>query len=523
LAFEYLAYPYEIAGFLLGSYAVLYSLLGLALLTLLVQWPFIKPLRTAIRTRLRRKQRAKVLLGTLVWLLVLLPLLFKGPFGTRDSRYMDDLASNGFFNVLHIMTIQEDRFAPFYPSMEAGDALALSKQQVNSSNTQFSAGPDSPVPFSHYVDNGEKPRNLNVVLVIEESFGSLYTESAYAQRHISPNLQKLRKEGLYFNNLFATGTRTARGLEAILTSLPPLAGGATIKREQSEGMGSLATVLNEAGYHSSFFYAGHSRFDSIGPFTASIGFDEVLDIRQIEDQSFTTVWGVADEYLFGQALKYMDQQSDSEEQEPQFLTLLTVSNHIPYDIPEGRIDPERPAASNERSAAYADWAFYQFIEQAREKPWFDNTVFVFVADHAPRIDSDGFIPATNYRIPLLFYSPANIQPKELATLGSSIDLGPTLLGLLGISYQSSFFGADLNRVDPNAGRALMEHNFAMALMEPQDEENKMTVLMHKEPPRAYRLTEGDAQVAVSVDKPSLDKTIAIFQTAHQLFYSQQYK
>ena len=136
---------------------------------------------------------------------------------------------------------------------------------------------------------------------------------------------------------------------------------------------------------------------------------------------------------------------------PVLLTLMTVSNHRPYKFPETHVKWDDSIGRIQNTARYAQWAFVDFVNRARSKPWFDDTVFVFVADHSVKINGAARIPVHSFRIPILFYSPKHIAPGRNDTLGAQIDLFPTLLGMLGFSYDSPFFGIDLMRVPKGWG------------------------------------------------------------------------
>src|SRR5262249_12126615 len=154
-----------------------------------------------------------------------------------------------------------------------------------------------------------------------------------------------------------------------------------------------------------------------------------------------------DEYLFSEALRQLDRHDATGR--PLFLAMLTVSNHRPYSYPAGRIAFDPEARKKEYSAAYADWALGDFIDRARSHPWFDDTVVVVIGDHGPKVWGAAQVPVEAFRVPLLFYAPRLLKPATVATLGSSMDVAPTLLGLLGWRYESPFFGVDLMRVPAN--------------------------------------------------------------------------
>jgi phosphoglycerol transferase MdoB-like AlkP superfamily enzyme len=150
---------------------------------------------------------------------------------------------------------------------------------------------------------------------------------------------------------------------------------------------------------------------------------------------------------------------------PFYTLVLSVSNHRPFRFPETAIHPEPGLNRRENAVRYADDALGRFMRQARSHAFFDNTLFVLMGDHGARVYGAAEIPLPSYEVPILFYAPAAIPAGgRIDVLASSLDVPPTILGVLGMSYDSKFFGHDLFRIDPAAGRALMTHNNEIALM-----------------------------------------------------------
>jgi phosphoglycerol transferase MdoB-like AlkP superfamily enzyme len=284
------------------------------------------------------------------------------------------------------------------------------------------------------------------------------------REHIYPPFTRLSKVGLFLTNVYALGQRSVRGLEGILASFTPIPGISTARRPGSRGMHSLPHVLKQFGYQRAMLYGGHAAFENMGPFWWGIGFDRVWDQNDITHQSFSTSWGVSNEDLFAEALDPMDEQVNGEQ--PFLLTMFTVSNHRPYKFPQTHIQWDPALGNRANTARYADWAFGNFIEKARTRPWFDDTIFVFVADHGHKVNGPAQIHLHRYRIPSLIYSPKHVMAREISTLTAQIDLTPTLLVIWGMSYESSFFGVDALRVPPDQGRIVVAHNFSVALGRP---------------------------------------------------------
>lgn len=518
IAVNYLVFPREVVGNIRESFNLgIYLPLVLAVAGLLyaaLRRPLARALDAAAAgPRTRMSAVALAALGAGLGLLHVLP---EDPF---LDRTVNEIAHNALHSLLRAGLTNDEKFDGLYRTLPEARARALARELVAQDNTRFLPPGDAP-GLLRRVDNGDAPRRLNVVLAIEESFGSIYVDGLdnASGESISPRLSALARDGLLFTNVYATGNRTVRGLEALLTSFPPIPGIATTRRAGSEGMHSLPFLLRRHGYRTAFLYGGRAAFDNMGHYWSTIGFERVLEQRDVAEAGFKTIWGVADEYLFGEALRRMDEMTGAGG--PVFLSLLTVSNHRPYTYPAGRIDKDPARKRKENSATYADWAFGDFVEKARAKPWFRDTIFVFVGDHGPRVYGAAQVPVPSYRVPLLFYAPAHVAPGRNATLGSSMDMGPTLLGLLGISHDSPFFGVDLRRVPPGGGRVAMEHNFAVAL----GDGRSAAMLLPGRQSRGWAMRPGPSElVPLAGADPALEeRAIALYQTAHRLFYGRRY-
>ncbi|MBL8698073.1 MAG: sulfatase-like hydrolase/transferase [Alphaproteobacteria bacterium] len=519
IAVNYLIFPREVIGNIRESFnlAILLPLVALLAGSLYagLRRPLVAALAAApgraIRIRLCAAAMAALGLGaTTAWVVPLDPFL---------DRTVNEVARNGLHSLLHAGLTNDEKFDGLYPTLPDAEANRLARRLVAQDNTRF-LQPDDRLGLVRRVDNGAAARRLNVVLVIEESFGSVYVDGLdnNGPESISPRLTALARDGLLFTNVYATGNRTVRGLEALLTSFPPIPGISTTRRAGSEGMDSLPFLLKRFGYQTAFLYGGRAAFDNMGHYWSTIGFDRVLEQRDIAEVGFKTIWGAADEFLFGEALRRLDSMTATGT--PVFLSLLTVSNHRPYVYPAGRIAKDPAQKRKENSASYADWAFGDFIERARGHAWFKDTVFVFIGDHGPRVYGAAQVPVPSYRVPLLFYAPAHVAPERNDALGSSMDMAPTLLGLLGLSYDSPFFGVDLRRVPPGGGRVAMEHNFSIALGDGRN----VAMLLPGRQQRGWSMRPGPQELVPQPepDRALVDQAIGLYQTAHRLFYSRHY-
>ncbi|MBK5513631.1 MULTISPECIES: LTA synthase family protein [unclassified Pseudomonas] len=516
IAVDYLVYSDEVLNNLLESYPIGTLLSMLAVLALVLSFVLRKAFNAALDAPLPPLRRR--LFNALALLIVAglsMQLLSQdAPRAQGGNAYQNELASNGPYQFFAAFRNNELDYPQFYKSLPPDVVAKQIRAELSEPNAQF-VGQD-PQDIRRNIDNPGTPRKPNIVLVTIESFSAKYMGSNGDERNLTPNLDALRKQSLYFNNFYATGTRTDRGLEAITLAIPPTPGRSIVKRVGREsGFASLGQQLNAVGYDSVFVYGGRGYFDNMNAFFSGNGY-RVVDQSSVDESEihFKNAWGMADEDLYNQTLKLAD--ADYAKQQPFLLQLMTTSNHRPYTYPENRIDIK---SGNGRDGAvkYTDYAIGQFLEQARKKPWFDNTIFVFVADHTAGSAGKEDLPISNYQIPLFIYAPKLIDARETAQLASQIDLAPTLLGLLNMDYQSTFFGRNLLQDNPLPPRVVVGNYQHLGLFDGKD----LAILSPRQGLRRHddALTESRESKAEASD-PLITRAITYYQTASYGFKQQ---
>ncbi|MDD2734975.1 MAG: LTA synthase family protein [Desulfuromonadaceae bacterium] len=310
---------------------------------------------------------------------------------------------------------------------------------------------------SRIIQPGGVEKRLNIVLVIEESMSAEYLTAFGSTmgltKGLTPNLDKLGEESLSFSHLYATGTRTVRGLEALTLSMPPLPGTSIVKRPDNENFVSWGSVMKEKGYDNKFIYAGHGYFDNMNYFYEHNGFTAIDRTNfSKEEITFTNAWGVCDEDLFLKVIKEADRSYA--DKKPFFSVVMTTSNHRPFTYPEGKIDiPSHTGRAG--GVKYADYAIGRLLAEAKKKAWFNDTLFIVVADHCAGSAAKLALPVKNYEIPLFIYAPSHIKPRVVDRMMSQIDVAPTVLSLLGMKYTSAFIGKNILTSDPWTDRAFI--------------------------------------------------------------------
>jgi len=470
IAVDYLVYTREVVGNIRESYPLPALLAAVAVIAAgIVALGHRRLVAAAGGPAVRWRGRVAVAAG-LAACAVGVTLL---PLDERRERLADagarELAGNGYHDFFRALRNNDLDYGRFYAMLEPAEltrvlhhALAVPPKTGPVLAPAASVGPGGASGDRRGGRHIERPvipsgpvRPMHVVLVSIESLGADYVESLGGRPALTPNLDRLGREGLLFTRLYATGLRTVRGLEALTLSMPPTPGHAVPMRRNVPPLQSLGSVLREHGYESLYVYGGYAIFDNMRSFFEGNGY-EVVDRSAVPSAEIVheNIWGVADEHLFAQAIREMDVRT--RDGRKVFAHVMTTSNHRPFTYPDGRIDI--PSGSGRDGAVkYTDWAIGTFLREASTRPWFADTLFVLVADHTSNGRGRTDLPPVNYHIPMVFYAPKHIVPGRLEHLASQIDVAPTVLGFLGLPYQSQFFGHDLFGADAARGRALLSN------------------------------------------------------------------
>ncbi|RNC69177.1 MAG: alkaline phosphatase family protein [Desulfuromonadales bacterium] len=509
IAVDYLIYTNEVAGNIKESYP-LAPILSCVFAAALVLTALLRRTidRTAALTFDGRRRRLGAAL--LVAPLFPLALLSISSATISPNRYANELAANGIYSLVAAFHHNELDFTRFYRTLDERQALALLRTRVTESNNRF-ADPSSP-RFTRTIGSQGQERRLNVIVVVEESLSAEFLNFTGDQRGLTPSLDRLAKESLLFTHLYATGTRTIRGLESLTLSIPPLPGTSIVKRPDNGNFRSWGEIMKEKGYDTKYIYAGYGYFDSMNAFFSGNGFSIVDRTNFAQDEiSFANIWGVCDEDLFLKTIK--EARASHKAGRPFFSMVMTTSNHRPYTYPEGRIDIP-PKTGREGGVKYADHAIGRLIEEARKEPWFKDTVFVFVADHCHSSAGKIELPVKKYEIPLLVYSPGNIRPGRVDRMMSQIDVAPTVLGLLNFSYTTDFLGRDILKADHQPERSFIATYQKLGYLQG----DRLLILG---PQKEAELLRFDRQTGVTqplpMDNRILEEGLAWYQGANHIY------
>lgn len=465
---EYLKYPNEVFSMLWRGFRIhVFVGIGFTAVACWLMIQYMSPWQTSSKSW----GFLPVLLSWPV-VFVMLALIIRSSTGHRPANpskfaittdsMVNSLILNSSWSVIHaIYSLKhESKSSEMYGKMPKEKVLRISLQEHFSQLKQNQNFPT----LRHVISTQKRKKPLNLVIILEESLGATFVESLGGVS-VTPELEKLKHEGMWLKNLFATGTRSVRGIEAVVSGFPPTPAQSVVKLSLAQrDFFTIAKLLSNEGYHTEFLYGGESHFDNMNGFFMGNGFQSVVDQKDFKDPVFVGSWGVSDEDLFNKA--HAQHLKHHQSGKPFFSLIFSSSNHAPFEFPDGRIElHDEKKATEQNAVKYADYAMGDFIKHAKASEYWEDTVFLIVADHDIRVRGETLVPIKNFHIPGLILG-GSVQAKTINTVASQIDLPVTLLSLMGLSVDHPMVGRDLSSLnDADIGRSMMQFEQNYAWME----------------------------------------------------------
>ena len=355
-----------------------------------------------------------------------------------DDAFLNQLGINPAFNLLtsaldDMRKENRDLHLMPYPT-----AVSMARESLG-----ITGKCDSMHVLRRYIDNPSSTANptaqkKNVVVILMESMSASLLQTFGQPQRLTPTLDSLYNHAMAFSHCYSAGIHTNHGMTASLYSFPALMFRNLMKGTVTPRRDGIPTVLKQQGYHNMFFMTHEAQYDNMKAFFATNGYDDIYAQEDYPKEEVVNSFGVSDHFLFDYAFNKINNQAATGK--PFFATLLTISNHPPYVIPEW-FKPKTKEPETQ-IVEYADWAIGNFLSKARKQSWYNNTVFVILADHGKLVGKvSGELPESYNHIPLLIFGPG-VENKRVDKLANQVDLMPTLMSLLGISYQYDGFGID---------------------------------------------------------------------------------
>lgn len=523
LFLDYLIYPKEVVGTLLKSYLpsliITIILLGIALF-------FAFKHGKKIFYPIDFNYKTKLLLFPLVAF-----FLFFGARGSLTSKRPIN-ASNAIFcsdqmtNSLGLNSLYTVAFAAYsmknegdvkkYGKMDELEAYTRVKKYMDV--TEFISGE---VPFLHLQKPDAPQPKYNVVIFLQESLGAEYV-GCLKGLPLTPELDKLSKEGLLFTNLYCTGTRSVRGIEQVSAGFLPNPSESIVKLSGSQqGFFTLADAFGRQNYDTSFIYGGMANFDNMASFFNGNGFKNIIDETDFDKDgkkyAMKGTWGYCDEDLAVKANEYYKSLGNKSF----FSLMFSTSNHEPFEFPDGRIDLyEQPKNTVNNAMKYADFSIGKFFELAKKEAYYKNTIFVVIADHNTRTYGTNLVPVNKFHIPALIIAPNVEKGITYDNLASQMDIPSTVLALSGITTKTPMVGRNLLKLPKNTkGRTIMLFHETYAFRVEDD----IVILNPNAKPLQFKVKSDTELVPVALNEELAKDALAHIVASSNLYKKRVYK
>lgn len=524
IAVDYLIYTYEVISNINESYPLPFIII--LLIGLVATSFYLLNKMGAFRNTFSDKRPLRFRLFyaiPIVLVALLLGTLMKNKQADfSNNLVVNEIGKNGVFSFFTAFQSNELDYQTFYPTLSEKEVYQIVKKNLLQENQHYISKNAEDISR---LTTGNQEQKPNIILIAIESFSADFLTEFGNKDQLTLNYENLASQSIFFTNLYATGTRTVRGMEALTLSIPPTPGNSIVRRPNNENLFSVASILKTKNYQPYFIYGGDGYFDNMNTFFGGQGFDIVDRNRgnplsdaiktkrfSIEDRdvTFENAWGICDEDLYKQSLKYADQSSAAKK--PFFQFVMTTSNHKPYTFPAGKID--LPQGDRNAAVKYTDYALGKFIAEAKTKPWFANTVFVIVADHCASSAGKWEINIDKHHIPAIIYNLPQ-KPEKINRLTSQIDLMPTLFGYLNWNYTTSLYGKDINQTKLGDERAFLGNYRTLGMLK----QNTFTQIDDRKRVKQFAVKEIDQSLSEikKQNKALVSETISYYQTASERF------
>lgn len=507
---EYLLYPKEVFSMLVeGHKLTLFVTSLITTITVILSFQFFR--KRSILSQPQPKWYERPILMTLVFVLAFVGARSSFQHRAINPSYtaftndplINSLTLNSTYSLLYAVNQMSEEVSSLklYPKMAQDDVINEIHQAMGLDKDQFTSEGFQTLHQQIATRQYDRPKNL--VIILEESLGAQFVGSL-GGLPLTPEYDKLVPEGWAFNNLYATGTRSVRGIEAVITGFVPTPARSTVKLPNSQtGFFTIAKLLGQQGYSTNFIYGGGAHFDNMKTFFLGNGFDSIIEEKDFENPEFVGSWGVSDEDLFTKANQDFVERAKSNT--PFFSLVFSSSNHDPYEFPDNKIELyNSPKNTRENAVKYSDYAIGHFFKLAKQEDYWKDTVFLVVADHDARTHLADLVPIPSFHIPGLILG-SGIEVKQDNRMTSQIDLAPTLLSLIGIDAEHPMIGQDMTAVgDDYRGRAIMQFDQNQAYLTG----NKVVILEPQKAPKTFTYNNQTLTQSDQVEQAIIDRAIA---------------
>ncbi|MFY4811021.1 LTA synthase family protein [Aliarcobacter butzleri] len=519
LFIEYLEYPQEVTSLLFKDYKLQFIAVFILIITTIKIYSKSKFIN--FEQVFKQNYISRILI--LAPILLVLFLGIRSSLGHRPVNISDALYSeNRVINEITKNSLHSLGYA-YYSNKKAENNISkYGKIDIKEAYKVASLAigidyKDEKKPFYREVKSKlTSKKQKNLVIFIQESMGAQFT-GFIGKQNFTPNLDNLAQNYLSFTNLYSNGTRSVRGLAALTSGTLPINGIEVIKRNKSQqDYFTIASLLKPYGYKSSFIYGGEARFDNMKSWYLGNGFDEVIEQKDFTNPIFTSTWGVSDEDL---VIKANEKFKSYYENKENFVSVMfSSSNHMPFELPDGKIEFEKniPKNSVENAIKYADFAIGKFFELAKKEDYFKDTVFVVIADHNVRVYGDQIVPIDMFQIPAVIVS-SDIPHQIFTNLTSQSDVLATALDLIGIDLSYPILGNSIFKDNKkNINLMIFDEIYAYR------KEDKVAILVPNMPIKTY-LYKDKKLIEIENDLVLEKEALALIYVLDDMYKNKSYK
>jgi len=446
---DYLNSP-ELFSTILADYPLVLPALFISMLT----WIYFRYSRRFLMNAARFVPSKSVALGWLplnfILAVGLLIIAARGGVGLSNlnwgsaifssDSFANQLALNGLFSFGKSYDMEKDDDGSQVLkkiNLTYDEAVKIIQQEIDSGAVYSSAFN----PLQRTTVTAQPQNKKNVVIILLESWMAEYIGALGAKTGVTSCFDSLSSEGLLFTNFYAGGNRSNRGIVSVVTGYPSHYGKSVMKQIGGQNrFFSIPDILKERGYQTSFIYGGDPEFDNMQGFLINNGVDDIIGQNDFSAAEISGKWGVNDEIMFNRAADYLNKT-----QQPFFSLIFTISNHEPFEVApqfERFTEKDSPEYKYMNSFYYSDYALGRFFTRIKKLPFYNNTIFVLVADHGKNRFKNRALDPHRYQIPLLILN-SGLTPQKLSTTGGQTDILPTLMSILGGSFTHSSWGRNL--------------------------------------------------------------------------------
>ena len=523
LFLDYLIYPKEVVGTLFKSYLpsliITTILLGVALF---FAFKHGKKLFYPQESNYKTKLLLFLVVSFFLFWGARGSLTTKRPINASNAIFCSDqmtnsLGLNSFYTVAFAAySMKNEGDVKKYGKMDELEAYSRVKKHMDV--TEFLPGE---VPFLHLQKPDVSQPNYNVVVFLQESLGAEYV-GCLNGLPLTPELDKLSKEGLLFTNLYCTGTRSVRGIEQVTAGFLPNPSESIVKLSGSQqGFFTLADAFGRHNYDTSFIYGGMANFDNMASFFNGNGFKNIIDETDFDADgkkyAMKGTWGYSDEDLAVKANEYYKSLG----KKPFFSLMFSTSNHEPFEFPDGRIKLyEQPKNTVHNAMKYADFSIGKFFELAKKEAYFKNTIFVVIADHNTRTYGKNLVPVNKFHIPALIIAPNVEKGITYDNLASQMDIPSTVLALSGITTKTPMVGRNLLKLPKGTkGRTIMLFHETYAFRVDDD----IVILNPNAKPLQFKVKSDTELIPVALNEELAKDALAHIVASSNMYKNRVYK